>query len=439
MARFSPRSPLSDTAGVLPPLGRRSMLKGLLATAGVAALPGLAACGSGGSGGSTDTVTFGSNYSDAVPKGAVQSVMDAFTKAQNLKVTVNTKDHNTYQEQITNYLQGRPDDVFCWFAGYRMQYFAGQGLASDLSDVWTDIGANFSAAQKEASTGADGKQYFVPFYYYPWAVFYRPSIWQQRGYEVPRTFDELVALAGRMKSDGLIPIAVGQKDGWPQMATLDYINLRTNGYEFHMNLMRGKEDWQGAKVRAVFENWRRLLPYYQENALGRTWQEASDSLEKGEAGMMVIGNQVLEKTKGQLDDLDFFAFPEIDPAHGVDTVEAPIDGFMLSRKPGNPDGAKKLLRFLGGAEAPVLYTKANPSVIATNAQADTSGYNKLQRKYIDFVGQAKHLTQFLDRDTDPRFASDAATNGINAFLNNPNDIDSVLKGLADQAKTIFTG
>ena len=46
-------------------------------------------------------------------------------------VKVNTVDHNTFQEQINSYLQGKPDDVFTWFAGYRMQFFAQKGLATD--------------------------------------------------------------------------------------------------------------------------------------------------------------------------------------------------------------------------------------------------------------------------------------------------------------------
>ncbi len=73
-------------------------------------------------------VTVGSNYSDAVPKAAMQAVFDAFTKKTGIPVTVNTVEHNAYQEQINNYLQGKPDDVFAWFAGYRMQFFAAQRL-----------------------------------------------------------------------------------------------------------------------------------------------------------------------------------------------------------------------------------------------------------------------------------------------------------------------
>src|SRR5207302_3190173 len=98
-----------------------------------------------------DAVTFGSNYSDAVGKKAMQDVLDAFTKKTNIPVTVNTVQHEAFQEQINNYLQGKPDDVFTWFAGYRMQFFAAQGLAGQMDDVWQKIGSNYSDAMKSAS------------------------------------------------------------------------------------------------------------------------------------------------------------------------------------------------------------------------------------------------------------------------------------------------
>ena len=35
-----------------------------------------------------------------------------------------------------------------------------------------------------ASTGEDGKQYFVPLYNYPWAVHYRKSVFEANGFSV---------------------------------------------------------------------------------------------------------------------------------------------------------------------------------------------------------------------------------------------------------------
>ncbi|MGW6935624.1 ABC transporter substrate-binding protein [Lentzea sp. NPDC054927] len=435
MVRYTPGS------SPLPHLDRRTLLRIMLAGAGVAATGGLAACGSGGSSSGTESklVTFGNNLSDQVPKDAITAAVKAFeANSGGLTVTINTKQHEQYQEQINNYLQGKPDDVLAWFAGYRMRFFADQGLAGDLTDLWGKVGGNYSDALKQASTGSDKKQYFVPFIQYPWGMFYRKSVWQERGYAVPKTLDELVAVSTKMKADGLIPIAFAQKQGWPGMGTFDQLNFRINGYQFHVDLLAGKEDWQGKKVKDVFDTWKRLLPFHQENALGREWQEAAQTLQQKKSGMYLLGSFVGQQfPDADKDDLDFFPFPEINPEHGTDTVEAPIDGYMMAKKPANPEGALKLLEYLSTAEPQLTYLKADPNSIATNQKADTSGYSALQKKSAEVIKNAKHITQFLDRDTDPGFASEAATNGLIAFIKNPDDIDSVLKGMADQAKNIF--
>ena len=61
-------------------------------------------------------------------------MVGAFTDANpDADVPINTIEHETFQENISNYLQGNPDDVWTWFAGYRMQFFAERGLAGDVS------------------------------------------------------------------------------------------------------------------------------------------------------------------------------------------------------------------------------------------------------------------------------------------------------------------
>ena len=168
-------APISTPAGdpgadAASGLGRRTVLKGLASgAAGIAAFPLLAACSSGSkaksatttsgnaaattagssatgatkSGGST---TFGSNASDAVPKAAYAAVVKAFQKTSGDTIKTNTVEHNAFQNKINNYLQGSPDHVFTWFAGYRMKYYAAKGLVAPMDDVWEKIGAsNFGA------------------------------------------------------------------------------------------------------------------------------------------------------------------------------------------------------------------------------------------------------------------------------------------------------
>jgi multiple sugar transport system substrate-binding protein len=435
-------------------VSRRSLLKGVGATAGLAALPGvLAACGGDDNGGSSSTpaaggtpekkavgtVTFGSNASDAVPKASYEKVFADFKTATGGDVKVNTVDHNTFQEQINSYLQGKPDDAFTWFAGYRMQFFAQKGLATDISDVWEKVGGNYSDALKKASTGLDGKQYFIPFYYYPWALFYRKSVFEKNGYEIPKTLDELKALAGKMQKDGLAPIGFADKDGWPAMGTFDILNLRINGYDFHVNLMAGKESWQDPKVATVFNTWKELLPFHQDGALGRTWQEAAQGLSGKKSGMYLLGMFVGQQFEGAAhDDLDFFAFPEIDSNVGMDTLDAPIDGFMISKDPKNEDGAKALMEYLASAKAQQIYLGSDPNNIATAKDADTSSYTPLQQKAVELVSNASNITQFMDRDTRPDFASTVMIPALQDFIKNPNDVSGLQKKIEDQKKTIFT-
>ena len=93
------------------------------------------------------TLTFGSNQSDVVPKQAYAQLVTGFNDP-NIKVTINTVDHNAFQENINTYLQGSPDDVFTWFAGYRMQFFAAQGLVAPIDDVWAGIDDQFATGTR---------------------------------------------------------------------------------------------------------------------------------------------------------------------------------------------------------------------------------------------------------------------------------------------------
>ena len=429
---------------VAAPMRRRSVLKGALGTGAALGAPALlAACGGSDSGGGSGaagagTVTLGSNASDAVPKKSLETVLSGFTKSAGVTPKVNTVDHDTFQEQINQYLQGKPDDVFTWFAGYRMRFFASKGLVGDVSDVWSKL-QGFTEGFKSASTGDDGKQYFVPSSYYPWAVFYRKSVFEAGGYTVPKTLDEMKTLAAQMQKDKLVPIAFADKEGWPAMGTFDVLNMRINGYQYHIDLMAHKKPWTDPGVKKVFETWAELLPFHQEGALGREWQEAARSLKDKKAGMYLLGLFVTQEfDKSELDDVDFFTFPEIDSAIGADALDAPIDGYMMSKKPKDEATAKKLLEYLGSKAAGDVYAKADPTTLIANGSADTSAYTALQKKAAELVGSAKNISQFLDRDTRPDFASTVVIPSIQSFLKNPKDIDGLLTSMENQAKSIFT-
>jgi multiple sugar transport system substrate-binding protein len=268
---------------------------------------------------------------------------------------------------------------------------------------------------------------------------YRKSVFKDKGYEVPGTWDQLIALAKQMKSDGLTPISFTDKDGWPAMGTFDILNMRINGYQFHVDLMAHKESWTDSKVAAVFDQWKELFPYYQSGPNGLTWEQGAQALQNKKSGMMFQGaGQVGQQfTAANLPDLGFFPFPEITSAYPTDSgIDAPIDGFMMSKKPKNKAGAAKFLEFLGTAKAESTYLASDPTDVGTASNYDTSTYNQLQKDSADIIAKTKNIAQFLDRDTRPDFAYPVVQDALQSFINDQ-DSATVTKQLEAQAKAIF--
>jgi len=88
---------MTQYPSMLPSFTRRGLLRGSLLGAGALAVPAaLAGCssddnGGGGGGGTVNkTVTFGSNYSDEVPKKAISDVIGKFNTDKGFTTTINT-------------------------------------------------------------------------------------------------------------------------------------------------------------------------------------------------------------------------------------------------------------------------------------------------------------------------------------------------------------
>jgi multiple sugar transport system substrate-binding protein len=447
-------SPLGSAGADSKP-SRRSVLKGMAGLAGLAAVPGvLAACSSSSSGGSSSTgaaettggasaggsISFGSNYSDPSTKGAFAALTKAATTSTKVKININTVDHNTFQNTISNYLQGTPNDLATWFAGYRLQFFAAQGLLDPIDDVWDKIGGNFNDATKNLSKGLDGHYYLVPIYNYPWVVFYNKSVFKSKGYDIPKTWDDFISLAQQMQKDGLVPLAFAEKDGWPALGTFDILNLRINGYDYHIKLMKHDVPWTDKGVTDVFDHWRQLMPYLQKGANGRIWQDAAKALENKQAGMMFQGsNQVAANySPGNLGDLDFFPYPEINSQWGQDYMDAPTDGFMMPKKGKNKDAAKTVLEYIGTSDAESTFLRTDHWDVGVAQGLVAPTYNAIQKKSVQAISECKAVSQFMDRDTVPDMAT-AMIGLIQKFINDPSasNVTSIQKSAEDQAKTIF--
>src|SRR5205807_444970 len=95
-------------------------------------------------------------------------------------------------------------DVFTWFSGHRMRFFADKGLATPIDDVWNAVKSNYTAGFEASIKGNDGHAYAVPTDYYPWAVFYRKDVWAAKGYTVPTDWEAFKGLTWEQGADQLL-------------------------------------------------------------------------------------------------------------------------------------------------------------------------------------------------------------------------------------------
>ncbi len=416
-------------------VSRRNVLKG--AAIGGAGLVGGATLLSGCAG-ATGPVSFGARTVDENPTKQLQALIAAYEAKTGNTVSYNATESNAFQNNLSQYLQGTPDDTFQWMAGYRMQFFAQQGLLVDISDVWNDIGSQYEDSYKIASTGLDGKQYFIPQSWYPWGMHFRKSMMAEIGLnpEDIYNWDDLMGALEELKGQGLIGWIGADRGGWEAMGTFDILNARVNGYQFHVDLLGGREKWNDDRVKEVFNYWSKLLPYQNNNVLDLEWDGARDVLLRREGGFMLMGSwfgaDFKSVSDADYDDLWIIPFPEINPAFGRDTIDAPIDGFCVAKNGSNNDGGKDLAKFAGDMEGVQAMLDTGVPMTSANKGQDTSTYDAFQQQQLAVMGEAKYITQFLDRDTRPDFANPVVAPSIQAWFRNPGDVNSILDSMQSQ-------
>lgn len=369
--------------------------------------------------------------SDPAPKAAFEAVIAGF-EAENPDVTVtwNLFDHEGYKSSIRNFLTADAPDLANWYAGNRMLPYVNAGLFAPVDDVWEENGLNESLASAAGSMTIDGHKWGVPYTYYQWGVYYRKDIFADLGIEVPTNWEDFKAAGATLNANGVTPITIGSKYLWTAGGVFDYLNLRTNGYDFHMALTKGEIAWTDDRVRATMTNWKELIDadFFLENHAAYSWQEALPPMVRGEAAMYIMGNFAVAPLReaGLTDDqLGFFQFPEITPGIAL-AEDAPTDTIHLTANAKNPVDAKRFLAYLGRAD---VQTEINATLgqLPINSSSTVADDVFLQAGF-EMLSNTSGIAQFFDRDAPAEMAK-AGMEGFQEFMVKPDRLDAILDRL----------
>ncbi len=371
------------------------------------------------------------NDQNPAPKAAMEGMVERFQALHpDLNIELTLIDREANKTQIRNYLTANPPDVNGWYAGNRMRPYVAAGLFEDVSDLWAGPMGEDLASTKPALT-LDGKQWGVPYSYYQWGIYYREDIFEELGLSVPTTWEEEKANCQAILNSGRKCYTIGTRFLWTAGGWFDYLNLRTNGYDFHMALTAGEIPWTDDRVRQTFAHWRELIDMgaFIDDHTAYTWQEAQPFLVNGEAAAYLMGNFLVAPLReaGVTDDqLGFYQFPEITP--GIPKAEdAPTDTLHIPAAAQNKDAARAFLLYVASAENQTIVNETLGQ-LPINRNATVADDEFIQAGFEMLSNAPGGIAQFFDRDADAEMAS-AGMEGFQEFMVMPDNLDDILARL----------
>jgi alpha-glucoside transport system substrate-binding protein len=320
----------------------------LLALLAVLALV-VAACGGGEGGEDGDTTTTASaeetaSFTDvdvsgtevslwSAPTGdegtAIQAAFDVYGAAEGATVTYLGSD--SFEQDLRIAVDGgSPPDIAVTPQPGSICEFADAGSLVSLEDMGFDIAA------LEAAHGAyfiglgecGGSHYAVPTNAnYKSIVWYNKPLFDEGGYTIPETWDDLVALSEEVRDAGTTPWCIGlgseAATGWPGTDWIEDIMIRTAGADVYNQWVNHEIPFTDPTVVTAFDTYAEIM-FGEEFVLGGPdgvsaidFRDAPDPMFNEPPSCMFhrqasfIASFFPEGTEPGVD-ADFFNFPAID-------------------------------------------------------------------------------------------------------------------------------
>ena len=383
-----------------------------------------------------------SDMSNPAPRAVMEGMVERFgVMHPDLDIELTVIDREAYKTQIRNFLTANPPDVANWYAGNRMAPYVDAGLFEDVSDLW-DAEMSESLASTKGAMTLDGKQWGVPYTYYQWGVYYRKDLYEEHGLEEPQDWETFKSNCQTLLDNDIKCFTIGTKFLWTAAGWFDYLNMRTNGYDFHMALTAGEVEWTDERVRQTFANWAELIEMgaFIDNHTAYSWQEALPFMVNGDAAAYLMGNFAVAPLReaGLSDDqLDYYQFPAING--DVELAEdAPTDTFHIPSGAQNKEAARAFLKFVTSAENQTQINAGDAlGQLPVNANSSVDEDKFLKEGFETLSSNSPGgVAQFFDRDAPAEMAK-VAMEGFQEFMVKPDNLDRILDRLERARQRIY--
>lgn len=311
------------------------------------------------------------------------------------------------------------------------EYMQGQYLQS-----WIDMGTK---------PGKDGQPYLAGI----WErvnvkslVWYPKQAFDEAGYKVPTTWDEMLALQDMIVADGDTPWCIGIESGaatgWPATDWIEEMMLRTNSLEDYDNWTTGQLKFDSPQVRKAAEAVGSI--WLNDNLVyGGTKAIVSTSFGDAPAPMFAEPPKCWLHKQGNFItsffpkdrelvpgvDYDFFYLPGIDPAYGKPAL---VGGDIWSAFSDRPEVRAVMAWFTRGEHLKVWL--ASGGTISPHKDADFGWYgNEIDKGVAEILAGATSV-RFDGSDLMPgEVGAGSFWKEMTAWVSKSEDLDTALKNI----------
>ncbi|AXM89527.1 ABC transporter substrate-binding protein [Anoxybacillus ayderensis G10] len=258
------------------------------------------------------------------------------------------------------------------------------------------------------------KVYAIPYAANADGIIYNKTIFNELGLTVPKTWDELIAVAEKVKAAGKTPFYFTFKDAWTTLPVYNALAANTQGENFFDQLNDGKTTFQKGYKEAT-EKFVQLLEYGHKDNFGKGYADGNVAFAKGESAMYLQGIWAIPEIRKANPDIELGVFPypaTNDPENtklvsGVDLLLA------ISKTSKHPEEARKFVNFLLDLENAKFYlseqnafsaikgiTQEDPALDGLKESFEKGALVDFPDHYIPLAVGLEKLLQQLTHDKD---------------------------------------
>ena len=300
-------------------------------------------------------------------------------------------------------------------------YFVDAEILSDVSDypgladikqAYIDIDEALEFVPKEGT-------FAVPYVANAAGVLYNKDMFEEHGWKIPETWEELNALCDAIQAEGMQPFCFGFKDVWTCLAPWNAMAVDLSPADTTKQVNRGQTTFT-AEYRELSERYLSLLQYGPADPFAYNYNDACTAFARGESAMYPIGSYAVPQILSVNPDLnvDSFVMPASDTKDG-NTLNSGIDlQFCVTADCPNKEAAYEVLDFLLADENLQQYIDAQNAVPCKNGDFKLAPMLEGMSEYI----AAGNMTDYQDHYYPSEMAVDAQ---LQTFLLNK-DVDAFL-------------